>query len=82
MAQELITVKQLPVIEERLQSISEEVQAQTAAALALAVTEDTVKQVKKERAELSKSFKALEEQRKAVKAAVMAPFRPIYKNNC
>jgi hypothetical protein len=74
MTQELITVKQLPVIEERLQLISEEVQAQTTAALALDVTEDTVKQVKKERAELNKSFKALEEQRKAVKNAVMAPY--------
>lgn len=82
MTGELISVKQLPVIEERLQSISEEIQAQTAEVLALAVTEDTVKEIKKRRTELNKSFKELEDKRKTVKSAVMAPyeaFEEIYK---
>lgn len=82
MSTELIVVKQLPVIEERLQSISETIQAQTSEVLALAVTEDTVKEIKKRRTELNKSFKALEEQRKSVKTAVMAPyeaFEAVYK---
>lgn len=50
--------------------------------LALAVTEDTVKEIKKRRTELTKSFKMLEDQRKAVKAAVMSPyeaFEEVYK---
>lgn len=79
---QLITITQLPVIEERLQSISAEIQAQTSRVLALAVTEDTVKEIKKHRTELTKSFTALEDQRKAVKQAVMAPyeaFEKIYK---
>ena len=58
MSTELIIVKQLPVIEERLQSISETIQAQTSEVLALAVTEDTVKEIKKRRTG-NKSFKAL-----------------------
>ena len=82
MSKELITIKQLPVIEERLQSISEEIQEQTTEALALAVTDETVKTVKKHRTNLTKRFNELEEQRKSVKAAVMAPyeaFEEVYK---
>jgi len=82
MSQDLIVVKQLPVIEERLQSISEAIQAQTKEVLSLAVTEDTVKEIKKRRTELNKSFKMLEDQRKEVKSAIMAPyeaFEEVYK---
>ncbi|MCF8017798.1 MAG: DUF1351 domain-containing protein [Vallitaleaceae bacterium] len=82
MSQELITVTQLPVIEERLQSISETIQAQTEKVLSLAVTEDTYKQIKKRRTELTKRFNLLEDQRKAVKQKVMAPydaFEEVYK---
>lgn len=82
MSEQLIAIKQLPVIEERLQSISAVIQEQTAKVLSLAVTEDTVKEIKKRRTELNKSFKELEDQRKAVKSAVMAPyeaFEEVYK---
>ncbi len=82
MSGELIVVKQLPVIEEKLQTISAEIQEQTAEVLALEVTEDTVKEIKKRRTGLNKTFEELEEKRKAVKAAVMAPydaFEEIYK---
>lgn len=82
MSTELIVVKQLPVIEERLQSISKEIQEQTEKVLSLVVTEDTVKEIKKLRADLNKRFKELEDQRKAVKAKVMAPyeaFEDVYK---
>ena len=82
MSEQLIAIKQLPVIEERLQSISAAIQEQTANVLSLAVTEDTVKEIKKRRTELNKSFKELEDQRKAVKSAVMAPyeaFEEVYK---
>lgn len=82
MSEQLIAIKQLPVIEERLQSISAAIQEQTAKVLSLAVTEDTVKEIKKRRTELNKSFKELENQRKSVKSAVMAPyeaFEEVYK---
>ncbi len=82
MSEQLIAIKQLPIIEERLQSISEAIQTQTAEALSLTVTEGTVKEIKKRRTELTKNFKMLEDQRKAVKSAVMAPyeaFEEVYK---
>jgi len=82
MPNELIIVKQLPIIEERLRTIREQIEARTNEALSLACTEDTVKQIKKVRAELGKGFRELEAQRKAVKAKVLAPyeqFEAIYK---
>lgn len=79
----LIVVKQLPIIEERLKNLSEEIDEKVANALALAVSEETVKDVKKVRADLSKEFKELETQRKAVKEKVLAPyqaFEEVYKS--
>jgi hypothetical protein len=82
MSQELIVIKQLPIIEERLLTIKEEIQARTQEALSLVCTEDTVKEIKKVRTELTKSFNKLESERKAVKSKVFAPyeqFEAIYK---
>ena len=67
---ELIQVKQLPVIEEQLRSMKEQVEARTSEAMSLVCTEETVTAVKKARAELNSQFAELEEQRKAVKKAV------------
>lgn len=81
---ELIVVEQLPIIKERLQEIRKEIEAKVETANALVCTEDSVKDVKKVRTELTKQFKELEEQRKAVKNAVMTPyndFEAIYKEN-
>jgi hypothetical protein len=81
-SQELIIVKQLPIIEERLKTIKGQIQAQVKEALALDCTEETVKEIKKVRAELSSGFKSLETQRKEVKSKVLAPyeqFEVIYK---
>ena len=80
---ELIVVKQLPIIEEKLKNLSEEIDEKVANALALAVSEETVKDVKKVRADLSKEFKELETQRKSVKEKVLAPyeaFERVYKS--
>lgn len=74
MNEELILVKQLPVIEEHLLSLAGAIDQQVDAALSLACTESTVKDVKRVRADLNKQFTALEEQRKAVKAAVLGPY--------
>jgi len=82
MTHELIVVKQLPVIEEHLKTISEEIDKRISFADSLICSEDTVKQVKVIRAELNKESSALEERRKAVKTAVMEPynqFEAVYK---
>lgn len=79
---DLIQVVQLPVIEERLRSMKEKVTDQTAAAMALVCTDENLAQVRAVRADLNNTFKDLEEQRKAVKKAVMGPyeaFEKVYK---
>lgn len=79
---DLIQVVQLPVIEERLRSMKEKVTDQTAAAMALVCTDENLAQVRAVRADLNNTFKDLEEQRKAVKTAVMGPyeaFEKVYK---
>ena len=58
--QELIIVKQLPIIEERLKGLSIEIDEKVKYAKSLVVSDETVKDVKKVRAELSKEFKELE----------------------
>ena len=74
MNEALIVVKQLPIIEEHLMNMAGDVDMQVAAALSLICTEDTVKVVKKTRADLNKQFAELEEQRKAVRAADLDPY--------
>ena len=74
MTNEIMAVTQLPVIEERLRSRAEAVDKRVALAESLVCTEDTYKAVKKTRAELNAEFTALEEQRKAIKKAILDPY--------
>lgn len=79
---DLIIVKQLPIIEEKLKGLAEEIDKEVENARALVCTEDTLKTVKEVRADLNKKFKELETQRKAVKEQIMVPynnFETIYK---
>ena len=79
---ELIAVKQLPIIEERLKDLSVEIDRQVTEALNLAVTPETVKTVKEVRAGLNKQFNELENQRKNVKNLILEPYNQfdrIYK---
>ena len=79
---ELIVIKQLPVIEEHLQAISLEIQAQRDEALALEATEGNLALIRAKRAELNKTFNDLEARRIAVKKAILAPydaFEDMYK---
>lgn len=83
MSNEIIVVKQLPVIEQQLAQIKETVNKRVSAAMKLVCTEDTVKAVKKARTELNAEFKAWEDKRKEVKTAVMTPyekFEAVYKD--
>lgn len=80
--QELIVVKQLPIIQEQLKQLSEEIDKKVENAKSLVCTEETVKEVKQVRADLNKEFKDLENQRKLVKEQVLAPymqFEEVYK---
>jgi len=79
MTEELMIVKQIPVIEEHLRNLASDVDEQVASALSMVCTEDTYRDVKKIRAELNKQFTTLEEQRKAVKMAVMGPYDSFQK---
>ena len=69
----LIVVKQLPVIEERLKTIKQVAEAKVADALALICTEENLVAVKEARAALRKDFQNLEDTRKMIKKAVLAP---------
>lgn len=82
MENNIIQVKQLPIIVEQLHEVKAEVTAKVEQALSLVCTEDTVKDVKKVRTELNKELKDYEERRKAVKKAIMTPyeqFEAVYK---
>lgn len=79
---ELIQVTQLPVITERLRMVKESVELAVQEAASMICTADTVQAVKNKRADLRKQFDELEEQRKAVKTAILAPyndFETVYK---
>lgn len=71
---ELISVVQLPIIQEQLHTIKAQIEARAAAALAAPCTEETVKSVKELRADLRRDFAELERRRKAVQAAVLKPY--------
>jgi hypothetical protein len=83
MSTEIIVVKQLPIIVEQLAKVKETVIQRVETATSLVCTDETVKEVKKARAELNAEFKAWEEKRKEVKTAVMTPyekFEAVYKD--
>lgn len=83
MSNELIIVKQLPMIEEHLKERSEEIEEKVKNAKSLVCTEENVKTIKEVRTELNKEFKEVETQRKMVKEQILAPytkFEEIYKN--
>lgn len=73
----LIIVKQLPEFEEHLHLIKEEAEKRVADAMQMVVSEETVKTVKKVRAELNSEFSALEQSRIAAKKAVMEPYEKL-----
>lgn len=82
MNKDIIVIEQLPIISQNLMAIKAGVDARTARAASLICTEDTVKEVKKERAELNKEFTTLENERKRVKSAILKPyeeFEAVYK---
>lgn len=79
---DLIVIKQLPIIEQQLKSISSDIDKKIEEISKLEVNEETVKEVKKARTELKKDFNELEEKMKEVKKKIEEPykqFEEIYK---
>lgn len=82
MNEELIVIRQLPVIEEQLKMVQEGVKSRVADVLSLACTEDTYREVKRARSVLNKEYAELEQRRKEVKKSILAPyeqFERVYK---
>lgn len=82
MIKDLIEVKQIPVIEEQLRSVSTVIDERVKNATSLVCTEESVKTIKEIRAELNKDYKDFETQRKLVKEQVLKPyndFENVYK---
>lgn len=78
----LIEVKQLPIIEENLRALATSIDEKVSRATSLVCSVETYKDIKAVRSELNNEFKVLEEQRKAVKKAVLDPynrFEAVYK---
>lgn len=81
--QELIVVRQLPIIEEQLQQAKNAIQSEVQEALKMECTVESLKKVRAKRSELNKQFKQLEDRRKQVKQSVLEPynrFESIYKD--
>lgn len=76
---ELIVVRQLPEIDERLRTVKDSVDKRVSDALSMVCTEETVQAVKAERAKLNQEFAILEDQRKAAKKAVLEPYEQFEK---
>jgi len=74
MEQELIVIKQLPVIEDQLQAVKASIEKRVSEAMSLACTEENYKDVKKVRSDLNKEYQELERRRKEVKSEIMAPY--------
>lgn len=71
---DLIVVRQLPVIEDQLLAVKESIEARVKDALSLVCTEDTYKDIKKIRSDLNKEFQQLESRRKEIKVQILAPY--------
>ena len=72
---EIVIVEQLPIIKEKLQIISDEVDKEISYALSLECNEESKNEVKNARAKLNKIKTALEDKRKYVKSAIEEPYK-------
>lgn len=84
MANELITVKQLPVLEERFKEIGLALDEKVTRCQAMVVTDENRKDIKKIRADLNKEAAKFADEFKAVKVEVLGPWQAVedaYKEN-
>lgn len=71
---QILALTQAPIIYENLSSVEENMTAIRQHVYSLPLTEDSLREVKNLRAQIRKEFDGLEDQRKAVKKAVMEPY--------
>lgn len=79
---QLIVVKQMPIIIEKLESVKSEIEHKVNVACSMVCTDENYKEIKKIRSALNKELAEFESQRKAVKSEVMTPyehFESVYK---
>ena len=84
MANELITVKQLPVLEERFKEIGLALDEKVTRCQAMVVTDENRTDIKKVRADLNKESAKFAEEFKTVKTEVLGPWQAVedaYKEN-
>jgi hypothetical protein len=72
--EQLIVLEQMPRIKNQLFRLKDEVQAATTDALALDCTEDTVKEIKRIRAELNKRRKPFDDRMREIKRQLLEPY--------
>lgn len=80
--EDLIVIRQLPIIEEQLRTLKARWEQRAADAESMVCTEETIQAVKAFRAEMRKEFEAVDALRKQAKQAVMEPynrFEAVYK---
>ncbi len=70
----IVVIKQLPIIEQKLKVISDEVDKEIQYALSLECNEESKNEVKNARAKLNKIKTTLEDKRKQVKNAIIEPY--------
>jgi len=80
---DLIVIKQLPIIENRLLAVKEGIQNRLSMVRSLVCTEENYKEIKKVRSDFNKEYAALEQQRKSIKEQILDPyknFETVYKD--
>ena len=75
----IIQIKQLPIIEERLHALKAEIEQKTAEALQLECNDSTLKTVKETRTALRKELEEFEQRRKFIKAQIEQPYKEFEK---
>lgn len=71
---DIIVLKQLPIIEERMAREKKQIEQRVAEIMQLPVTEETRQDAKKARSALNAEFKEYEARRKQVKSAILGPY--------
>ena len=74
MSQELMIIKQLPILEEKFKDLSAEIEIKVNKAMELKATEENRKTLKDTRSELKKEFTDYEDKRKNIKNKIMNPY--------
>lgn len=80
----LITIKQLPVLEDKFKSLGEEIQKKVDEAKGLVCTEETRQSIKKVRATLNKEAQIYDDEFKNIKSQVLEPWEKVeraYQDN-